>query len=242
MSALRRGDCVTIPETDITATLDQEETRLLQHRDDALELAKRKPTGANLKSLKKAETALGDFRAARYESGTEQTFDSLMDVVAHLDTAGWKIGKSTAYEHKDDGKIRPGGDGKYTLSTVQKYAQDHLQRKDGGSPTATNLQEEKLRGQIRQISTDAEMRELKLLERRGELIPREHVEVELAARAGDLKTHLDASARSASTRIIKLVGGDVQKAPELISFMLGVNRKVLDNYSRPIQGPDEEGE
>lgn len=233
---------MTTPETDITATIDQEETRLLKHRDDCLDLAKRKPTGANLKALKKAETALSDFRAARYESAGGQIFDSLMDVIAFLDMDGWKISKSTAYEHKDEGKVRPGADGKYSLATVQKYAQDHLQRKDGGSPGVINLQEDKLRGHIRQISADAEMRELKLQERRGELIPREHVEVELAARAGDLKTHLDASARSASTRIIKLVGGDVQKAPELISFMLGINRKVLDNYSRPIQGPDEEEE
>lgn len=233
---------MTTPKTDITATIDQEETRLIRFRDDALELAKRKPTGANLKTLKKAETALGDFRAARYETSREENFASLMDVISFLDADGWKISKSSAYEHKDEGKIRPGTDGKYTLSAVQKYAQVHLPRKDGGSPTAINLQEEKLRGQIRQISTDAEMRELKLKERQGELIPREHVEVELAARAGDLKTHLDASARSASTRIIKLVGGDVQKAPELISFMLGLNRKMLDNYSRPIQGPDEEEE
>jgi len=233
---------MTTPETDITATLDQEEQRLLAHRDGCLDLAKRKPTGANLKSLKKAEALLGDFRSARYETSGETTFASLMDVVTHLDTAGWKISKSSAYEHKDEGKIRPGVDGKYTLSAVQEYARQHLQRKDGSSPTTANLQEDKLRGHIRQISADAEMRELKLQERRGELIPREHVEVELAARAGDLKTHLDASARSSATRIIKLVGGDVQKAPELIGFLLGINRKVMDNYSRPIQGPDEEEE
>ncbi len=233
---------MNIPETDTTATIDQEETRLLKHRDDCLELAKRKPTGANLKSLKKAETSLGDFRAARHESTSENTFASIVDVVAHLDAEGWKISKSTAYEHRDDGKIRPDTDGRFTLSIVQEYARKHLQRKDGGNPDTISLQEEKLRGQIRQISSDAEMRELKLKERQGELIPREHVEIELASRAGDLKTHLDASARSSATRIIKLVAGDIQKAPELISFMLGVNRKVMDNYSRPIQGPDEEAE
>lgn len=232
-----------LQSTDISVTLDQEETRLVKHRDDCLELAKRKPTGANLKSLKKAEAALVDFRAARYESAGEQIFDSLMDVIVFLDADGWKISKSSAYEHKDDGKIRPGSDGKYTLSTVQEYARQHLQRKDGSaSDEKSNLQEQKLLEEIRRISSDAAMRELKLRERQGELIPREHVEIELAARAGDLKTHLDASARSSSGRIIKLVAGDPQKAPELISFMLGINRKILDNYSRPIAGPDEEEE
>jgi len=227
---------------DISADLAAEETRLLKHRDDALELAKRKPTSSHIKALKKAEAALTAFRAARQEASGEQTFDTLMDVVTHLDADGWKISKSSAYEHKDDGKIRPGGNGKYTLSAVTEYARQHLQRKDGGSAAAVNLQEQKLTEEIRRISSDADMRDLKYRKEQGELIPREHVEIELAARAGDLKTHLDASARSSSTRIIKLVGGDIQKAPELISFMLGINRQVMDNYSRPIQGPDEEEE
>jgi hypothetical protein len=234
---------MTTPSTDITVTLDQEEARLIKHRDDCLELAKRKPTGANLKSLKKAETALNDFRVDRYETSGEQAFDSLLDVVIFLDAAEWKISKSTIYEHKDAGKIRPDNRGKYTISSVQEYARQHLNRKDGSSSEEkSSLQEQKLLEEIRRISSDAGLRELKLKERQGELIPREHVEVELAARAADLKTHLDASARSSATRIIKLSGGDPQKAPELISFLLGINRKVLDNYSRPIQGPEEEEE
>jgi hypothetical protein len=234
---------MTISAPDITAAIDQEEARLVAHRDDALELAKRKPTGANLKSLKKAEAALKAFRTSRYESGGEHLFDSLMDVVAYLDAEGWKISRSSAYEHRDDGKIRPGPDGKYTLSAAQDYARQHLQRKDGSATDdMINLQEQKLKEEIRRISSDAGLRELKYKERQGELIPREHVEIELAARASDLKTHLDASARSSAGRIIKMVGGDPQKAPDLISFMLGINRKVLDNYSRPIQGPEEDDE
>jgi len=226
----------------ITATLDHEETRLTKQRDDALALAKHKPTKVSLKALKKAETELSAFRSARESSG-EQTFESLMDVVTFLDVEGWKISKSSAYEHKDAGKIRSNTSGKYSLSIVQEYARQHLQRKDGSvDPEATGLQTRKLEEEIRRISSDANMRDLKYRKEQGELIPREHVEVELAARAGDLKTHLDASVRSAATRIIKLVSGDIQKVPELISFMLGFNRKVLDNYSRPIQGPDEEEE
>lgn len=226
---------------DIASTLDQEEARLVKFRDDALELAKRKPTQANLRSLKKSEASLVEFRSARYESGGEEAFDSIPAVVSYLDAEGWKISTSTCYEHKDQAKIRPGSDGKYTLSAVMEYASAHLQRKDG-SGKAGNLQEDKLREEIRRISSDAAMRETRLQELRGALISREQVEVELASRASDLKTHLDASARSAAGRIIKLVGGDLQKAPELISFMLGLNRKMMDNYSRPIQGPDEEAE
>lgn len=226
-------------DLDISATLDNEENKLLQQRDDALELAIHKPTQVNLRALKKCETVLAEFRSARYEPVIDETFAALPDVITYLDAEGWKISTSSAYEHKSLGKIRPNADGKYSLSAVMEYATSHLQRKDGSSGSG-NLQERKIYEEIRRISSDAEMRELKLRERIGELISREQVEVELAARAGDLKTHLDASARSSATRIIKLVGGDQQKAPELISFMLGINRKVLDNYSRPINGLDEE--
>lgn len=230
---------MTTPETE--QNLDQQEALLTRQRDEALELAKNSPTRAHLKSLKAAEAALNDFRAERYNSTSGQYFDNLMDVATFLEADGWKISKTTLYEHKEAGKIRKGTNGKYSLTDVQEYSRQYLQRKDGSQvDDKTNFQEQKLREEIRRISSDAAMRELKLQERRGELIPREEVEVELAARAGDLKTHLDASARSSAGRIIKLVGGDPQKSAELISFMLGINRKMMDNYSRPIAGPEED--
>ncbi len=216
-----------------------EETRLTAARDEALELAKARPTGANLKALKKAEAALNEYRDSLGDTAGE-VFPTIIDMVAWLDAEGWKISKSSAYEHRDEGKIRPGADGKFSRAAVLEYARKHLQRKDGGTDEKSSLQEQRLLEEIRRISSDANLRELKYRERQGELMPREHVEVELASRASDLRTHLDASARASATRIIKLVAGDIQKAPELIGFMLGINRKVLDNYSRPIQGIEEE--
>lgn len=227
-------------DTNISALIDQEESRLTVVRDEALELAKNKPTQANLKALKRAEKDLAEYRQARYESDSAESFPALTDVVEYLDAEGWKISTSSAYEHRAAGKIKAGGDGRYSMAAVIEYAATHLQKKDGSTTTGRNLQEQKALEEIRRISSDASMRELKLQELRGELISREQVEIELAARAGDLKTHLDASARTSATRIIKLVGGDVQKAPELISFMIGLNRKMLDNYRRPIQGDDGE--
>jgi hypothetical protein len=234
---------MTTATPDIASILDQDEARMVTARDESLALARRKPTRTNLAALKKAETALEKFRSARYEELGEQSFDSLTSVADYLASEGWKIGISTIYEHKDAAKIRPDSRGKFPLSLVLDYARQHLQRKDGSaSEDKGSLQERKLLEEIRRISSDASFRELKYKEFNRELISKEHVEVELASRAADLKTHLDASARSAATRIIKMVTGDIQKAPELISFMLGINRKVLDNYSRPIQGPDEEEE
>lgn len=224
-----------------TTDQETEESQLVAARDAALTASKTKPiTNAKLKALKKAEKDLEAFRAKR-DSAIEKTFAKLPDVIAYLEAEGWKISTSTAYEHKQDGKIKTNQDGKYTLNAVLDYARQHLQRKDGTEPDdKTNLQEQKITAEIRRIEADAETRELKLKERRGELIPRDHVEVELSSRARDLDAHLDAFFRSAAGRIIKIVGGDMQKAPDLITFMRGAKKQAMDNYARPIHGPNEE--
>lgn len=221
--------------------IDQEEKKLIEARDAALIAAKTKPvTNAKLKALQKAERDLESFRSKR-ESENSQTFAKFADVVTYLDEEGWKISTSTAYEHKQDGKILPGPGGKYSLTAVLEYARQHLQRKDGSGPDdRLNLQEQRLLAEIRRVEADAESRELKLKERRGEMIPRDHVEVELSSRARDLDSHLDAFFRASAGKIIKMVGGDMQKAPDLISFMRGAKKQMMDNYARPIHGPDEE--
>lgn len=220
---------------------DQEEIRLVEARDAALVAAKTKPiTNAKLKTLAKTERELEQYRE-RLEVAAGQLFAKLPDVITYLDAEGWKISTSTAYEHKQDGKIKTNSEGKYTLNAVLDYARQHLQRKDGTEPDDKNsLQEQKITAEIRRIEADAETRELKLKERRGELIPRDHVEVELSSRARDLDAHLDAFFRSAAGRIIKIVGGDMQKAPDLITFMRGAKKQAMNNYARPIHGPDEE--
>lgn len=220
---------------------DQEETRLIQARDAALLAAKTKPlTKVKVKALDKAERNLKLFQIQR-ESEAERSFSKFADVVTHLDAEGWKISTSTAYEHKQDGKIRPGANGKYSLAVVLEYARQHLQRKDGsGTDNVSNLQEQRLSAEIRRIEADADHREMKLKERRGELIPLDHVEVELSSRARDLDAHLDAFFRSAAGRMIKIVGGDMQKAPDLITYMRAAKKQMMDNYARPIHGPEEE--
>lgn len=230
---------------DLASILATEEARLIRARDEAFEVVQRRPIGANRKAYRKACVALEDFLRAKTEPEGERTFASILEVVDFLDSDGWKISRSTAYDHwKKDGKISARPDGTFALSAVQEYARVHLQKKDGtpGPLAGPNLQEEKLQEEIRRIRHDADMRELNLRTKLGELIPKDHVEAELAERAQNLKMYLDAFIRSAAGQIIKLVGGDPLRAPQLITYMLGANRKAMDNYSRPIQGLEEEKE
>lgn len=207
----------------------------------ALELASARPTSRNRKALREAQARLDDFMAAQEDAGP-RTFGSILEVVDYLDGSGWKISKTSAYDHwKKDGKLRARGDGRFDLAEVDAYARKHLSRKDG-STVGEDLAEEKRREEVLRIRADRQMRDLKYRQEAGELMPRGQVEAELSERATHLRNYLDAVARSSAGRIIKLAGGDPQKAPELIAFLLGMNRKALDNYSRPIDGAEESEE
>lgn len=217
------------------------ETALLAARDQARDLATARPTARNRAALKKAQAELDAWRQESAQSEHAETvFPGIIKVVNHLTAAGYKISTSTAYDHwKKDGKIKARADGTFTLSEVLRYAADHLQRKDGAIATDNSAQA-KTRAEIRRIEADADMRELKYKAAAGEYITRAQVEVDLGERAQHLKGYLDAVARASAGKIIKLVKGDPQLAPELIALLLGVNKKALDTYSRPIQGLEEE--
>jgi len=220
-----------------------QEGLLIAKREAALETFKCKPTAANRKAYSKASETVEQFLKARLEPlPAEQTFAALPDVLEYLLEDGWKISQSTLYEHRDAAKIRAEPSGGFTLSSVRDYARIHLRKQDGtpGAAVAEDLGAQKMRAEINRITHDGALRELKLRQELGELIPKSVVEVELAERAGNLKSYFNAIARSSAGRIIKIVGGDAQKSADLIVWMLAVNAKAFDNYARPIQGTEED--
>lgn len=227
---------------DLDQIVAAEEERLLKERDAALGEFRGKPTKVNRQAYERANKALEEFLKAKLEPlPAEPTFASLPEVLEYLQADNWKISQSTLYEHRDAGRIRTEANGHYTLSSIREYARTFLRKSDGtpGAAVAENLGAQKMRAEINRITQDAALRELKLREQLGELIPKSVVEVELAERAGNLKSYFNAVARSSAGRIIKIVGGDPQKSAELIAWLLAMNAKAFDNYARPIHGNDE---
>jgi len=216
------------------------ESELQTAYDVAFEAARENPTTVNRNKLRQAKRDLEEFMSSQSES--EPVFGTIPEMVDWLDAEGWKVGQSTAYEHRDKGKLKLRDDGTITESMALEYAGGFLKKKDGtpGCPTGVSLQQEKITEEIGLKRADRRMRELKVREAEGELIPRNKVEIEFSERAMNLKSYLEAVARASSGRIIKIVGGDQQKSSELISYLLGLMRKALDNYSRPIEGFEEE--
>lgn len=168
-------------------------------------------------------------------------FKNISEVIQYLQADGWRISRTTAYEHwKTQGKLKANADGTFSLQTVINYAKNHLQKKDGTPGKGDSLAERKADAEVRKLIGAAKITELKYRKLAGELIEVSQLEIELAQRANDLINYLNAVARSAAGRMIKIVDGNMKKEGELRSWLLGMIAKAMDNYARPIDGLEKE--
>lgn len=217
---------------------DKKEQALVDALDQALEIAKDKPIGVNRTALKKAQRALDNYRKEKIK--VEPSY-KIPAMVEFLNEQGFRSSTSTAYDHRNDGKLPIGDDGTISQSAAIAYAHKFLKLKSGLDPDHDDsLQQEKLRKDITRLDYDGKTREVKYNQLIGKLIERSQVEIELAERATNLKNYLDTIVRIEAGKMCKIVGGDPEKIPELKRFMLETNRRAFDNYSRPIVGIEEE--
>lgn len=232
---------MTTPENDITAAMDRQEAALRVAADEALERASRKPTQENRKLHRAAEAAVLQFIKERHEPETETSFKGLPEALAFLKNDSWKIEKTKFYDDFNDHKIQVEKNGSFRLSAILDYARVNLRKNDGTKGgDAVSLQEQKRNEEMLRIRIDRRQRELKYKESSGELIQKSDVEGELAKRGIYLKTDLKNIFRSGAVEIIKLVGGDPQKAPSLIAYGCSMVDEAMHRYTRPIQGFEED--
>lgn len=220
----------------LEAALDAREAELRDEADAAFDRASRNPTAANRKVHKAAEQALKKFLQERHEPETERSFKGLPQVLEFLEAENWKVGKSKLYDDFSAGKIEAERDGSFRISKVMDYARIHLQTADGKKGgEIVSVQEEKAREEVLRIRIDRQQRELKFKESSGELIKRSEVETEFSKRAIFLVTDRKNVWRSNAMEIIRLVGGDPQKAPELIAYGIRMEDEIIGRYSRPMK-------
>jgi len=158
--------------------------------------------------------------------------DNIIDAVDYLHAQGWKIKKSTAYNHRNKGWLRPESDGKFLKSALDKYAAMKLKRLDARLDDKTEkMSADKQAAETRRINAQAEREELKLRRERGLYIPKESMERELSYRAMVFKMDGDSFCRSEAGAIIELVSGDKDKIPDLQEFLLERFHKWLARYA-----------
>ena len=189
-------------------------------------------TAAAINDWKKSENAYNETEARLWAKYFEPTPPNILAVVAHLTAAGWKISKSTAYNHRKAGHLKQEADGSFKISAVEQYAVNHLIRKDGRQDDGVeNLAEDKQRAETRKARAQAEHWELKTKIARGLYVPKDAFERELAQRAIIFKSDGETFFRSQAAAMVALVGGDNNRIPDLVEYTLTAFAGWLNRYS-----------
>lgn len=159
-------------------------------------------------------------------------FSNVADVHKYLKAQGWKISKTQLHHHVDIEKIKR-DDGKFLISSIDKYALKYLRRFDGSKPKKDlfEIQKRRYTAELRDTEAGAAMKEMKLSLLKGEFVPRNAFEQALAQRAMFLKSDIQNFIHSQAVKIIAVVGGNATKAPDLIEFMLDQLAEWMDRYT-----------
>lgn len=162
----------------------------------------------------------------------KQEFKNLTEVAAFLKEQGWKVAQRTVYRHGKEGKILSDPSGIYLLKAVQKYARLHLMMTDTRKKIRDDeLQRNKTAAEVDKTQEQAKLARFKREILEGKYMPREEVNLELAARAGVLQDGLRYRNRTLASDLIQAVGGDQERVADLIRALDDSDRELLNQYA-----------
>ncbi len=213
---------------------------LRQAVETNLAKVKESPTGENLRNWQASVRALEE--AEVEASGAGDRVKGIAGVVRYLDGEGWKVSTSTAYNHRDTHKLpRPDQDGCYLVADLDRYAVEHLRRKDGSDgddADQDDAQRSKARAAASKEEQQAENWRIRNEILRGNYVERSFMEREFGSRAAFLRTDLNTFWEVHALTIIELVGGDPAKVPALVEKGQDWVRDWTDRYARSIKYPE----
>lgn len=163
-----------------------------------------------------------------------QTFSDISAVLEYLQNSGWKVSRTSLYRDHGNGKLRPRDDGEYHAKDVDRYAKTWLKKKATGKrirEATDELQRKKLELEQENLLLDNLKKKLALDKELGKLIPREQLEIELAAWTGIVEAGLKHWIQSNAAGWIRMMDGDVKKVGELINAMDSDLDELINNYS-----------
>ncbi len=156
---------------------------------------------------------------------------NVLAVVKHIKALGYRLEKSTAYKHVNEGRLRADKDGTYALAAVEKYAAT-LRRLDGAADAkAQKHQSARAAAEAQKTQAQADYWELRTKIMSGQYVEKGEFERALAQRAAVFKNDLESFCRSHAQGIINLAGGNADKTPDLIEFMLDKTAEWLNRYA-----------
>ncbi len=176
--------------------------------------------------------------AAEADDEFPESFPNRLAAWEYLRDEGWQIGRAQFYEHCREGRLPRRPDGTYLRRHVDKYASHHCRRVETGervNDTLSRKAEEKARVELEREKVRLERDRHDLDVRRGKYLPTDEVEQMLVGRAVALRAHLKAMSRMKAADWIDLVGGDQERARELIGAVDAAVEEHLAVYARDVE-------
>ena len=152
----------------------------------------------------------------------------------HLEEIGVKVSLRSVYNHVEAGRLKKGGDGCFSVASVKKYA-DALRSESNALPVDSAVVSDKQSAEIRKITAQAEVAEIKARQLRNELVDREWAERQLSSRALVIKSDHENFARSHAAAIVAKCDGKVEFIPDVVEYLLAEFEAMLGRYSEPVE-------
>lgn len=161
---------------------------------------------------------------------------SKAEILRQLQDLGYETTQRTFYRHCTQGKCRAGKGGIYTRRLVKAYVEAEGLRRNGtdsedsdGPNSALSVEKQQLENEKLRLHNLKANQEYKRGE--GQLIEREALYLELAARAVALDNGYRQMIEIESPALIAALGGDMVRQPEFIDLMLNIWNELLNGYA-----------
>jgi len=154
------------------------------------------------------------------QSGTDDLFNNLADVLRYLQGQGFKLSKPSLYRHNKEGKILPNTTGKFQQKYVDRYARTFLKVTATGKrhkDITDDLQREKLEQELKNLKLKNEREKFNFEKEQGLYVPRSQMDIEVASFIAVLVSAFKNLITSKTAEWIAMSGGDHKKTGEFIT-------------------------
>ncbi|MDL2226559.1 hypothetical protein LJB86_02750 [Deltaproteobacteria bacterium OttesenSCG-928-M10] len=155
-----------------------------------------------------------------------------LEAVEYLQAQGYKISKSKLSLDLRKKRLPTTPEGGFEASALLGYARTHctpLARAEDQNESSANL--ERIKADAANKQAMAERNRLKLERERGNLMPRDEHELDLAARAAFFRREVETLGQRLGPRLIHLVGGDENRLPDFLEFWQENTEIWMDAWS-----------
>jgi hypothetical protein len=159
------------------------------------------------------------------------------EVLSQLEVMGYQLTQRTFYRHCSKGKCRKGEKGLYTRRLVKAYVESEGIIRAGASEdkgqggNETSLALEKLRRENEKLEIHNTHARLKMEKDSGQLIEREGVYLEIAARLVTLDNSFRQKIETEAPTLITMVKGDMGRMPEFTAHLFLLWDEMLNSFA-----------